>query len=87
MTNDEYRRLWTRLTRRRNAYEAARTAHTRTWGNGPSRDALRTAATALLNEARYGLDTFERTGCWPDAWSDWERAAEDALLALRYTED
>lgn len=79
MTNDEYRRLRTRLTRRSNAYEAA---HTRTWGNGPSRDALRTAATALLNE-----DTFERSGYWPDTWSRWERAAGDALLTLRHLED
>lgn len=36
----------------------------------------------LLAEAQRGLDRFEATGMWPDDWSAWERAKEDAQAAI-----
>lgn len=36
----------------------------------------------LLAEAERGLSRFEATGAYPDDWSRWERAKDDATLAI-----
>lgn len=37
----------------------------------------------LLAAARAGLRSFDTYG-WPDQWSDWQRAADDAEAKIRY---
>lgn len=37
----------------------------------------------IRQEARYGLAIFERDG-YPDEWSRWQRAYDDAGFALAY---
>ena len=40
-------------------------------------------AQTVRTVAVEGLASFERHG-YPDQWSDWQRAADDADLAIRY---
>jgi hypothetical protein len=78
----EYRRLKSRLTRRENAYSKARAAKVAT-PNSPALTAeVVKAARELRAEAYYGLDIFEDQG-YPDAWHRWQRAHADAVIALR----
>jgi hypothetical protein len=37
----------------------------------------------ILAAARNALAEFESTGLWPDCWSLWERAKDDATFALQ----
>jgi len=68
MDQATYRRLKTRLTRAENAHRKAQAAET---------------AIALRAEARHGMAAFDFDGSWPDDWSRWERANNDAEFFLR----
>jgi hypothetical protein len=74
LTQKEYRRLKTRLTRRLNDFnDKAR------WGNNDRRE----MAARVYEEAVYGLDIFVDRG-YPDNWHRWERAKEDAAYWIAY---
>lgn len=53
-------------------------------GRKTLRDAIY-AARKLRDVAAEGLETFERDG-FPDSWSNWERAGEDAHYYLQRAE-
>lgn len=73
LTQAEYRRLKTRLTRRLNDFkDKAR------W-TGDRAD----MANKLLDEVLYALDIFDEKG-YPDDWHRWERAKEDAQYWIAY---
>ena len=43
--------------------------------------------TAVLAACRLAVKAWERWGAWPDAWSRWQRALDDAFFAYRRTLD
>lgn len=57
------------------SYTAQKAALTRATRSGDRRK--------ILAECRRTLDEFERSGFWPDDWSRWERAKQDAEMSLR----
>lgn len=66
LSQDEYRRLKTRLTRAENAAQKHGGTY---WAK-------------LEREAAYGLAIFDEQG-YPDAWSRWTRALDDARYQQR----
>lgn len=77
----QYRRLKTRLTTKKNKFDAAlRSA--RGGRMEDSHDALITVSRALIEEVDSANAYFDKTG-YPDAWADWERAKMDAEMHLR----
>lgn len=85
LTQAEYRRLKTRLTRRQNAFNKARAA-VQSWTDprephASAREAMRTAAVELEREARYGINYFAEHGS-PDDWARWDVASGDASYML-----
>ena len=67
LPKSEYRRLKMRLTKAINRHNREQTLD---------------SARALEREARYGLNSFE-DHYYPDDWSRWQRAEEDAIWWLR----
>jgi hypothetical protein len=72
------------------AYRAAKSRLTRAWNalrraqQAEDRGAVMVAANRLQNVAVGQLREWERDGrVWPDDWSRWQRAADDAALAIR----
>ena len=57
LTNREYRRLKTRLTKAINSKDNNK----------------------IIAECNYAIGIFEEKG-YPDSWSDWTRAKDDALF-------
>lgn len=74
LTQKEYSNLKRRLTTVRNR-AAKETAKERKIN----------ALKEVVDECRYATRIFESKG-YPDAWSTWERAREDAELAIRRLE-
>jgi hypothetical protein len=71
-----YRAAKSRLTRAINTLKKAQRAG--------DRDAVLVAAEGLQNVAVDQLRAWERDGLvWPDDWSRWQRAADDAALAIQ----
>ena len=66
LTQAEYKRLKSRLTRKLNAHRREQTV---------------ASACALQDEARHGLDYFDAHG-YPDEWHRWQVAREDAVTFL-----
>ncbi len=50
-------------------------------GRSDAAEAIIAAARALIEETKDALSRFEQTG-YPDDWSRWERAKDDAQTAL-----
>lgn len=85
LTQAEYKRLKTRLSRHVNHFTRCKIAYSKARGYNDHQvagEALRRAAACLRDEAIYGLDIFDREG-YPDAWHRWQVAKGDAEHALQ----
>jgi hypothetical protein len=72
LSNDEYRRAKSALTRATNRLKKTETAD---------------AARSVIELVTRQFDEWDRTGtAYPDAWSRWERARDDAEWQLRRLE-
>jgi hypothetical protein len=57
-------------------YSQAKARLTRAKKKGPE---------AVIHEVRQTLNGWDMDGyAWPDSWHDWQRAADDAEMELRY---
>ncbi len=74
LTQKEYSGLKSRLTRRENALKKAR--------DGENFSAVEKAAKEVIAEVSYANSVFEQKG-WPDQWSNWTCAKEDAEMVMR----
>jgi hypothetical protein len=77
----EYRRLKTRLTAKKNKFDAALAAG-RAGRMIDGGDTLIAAARALITECDHANVVFYEAG-YPDDWTNWERAKNDAEMHLR----
>ena len=83
LTQDEYKRLKTRLTARTNKLMKAKgAAHkARPFPSNELKEAVIFNAKQVIAEADYALRIFEEKGS-PDSWSNWERAKDDAQFLI-----
>ena len=70
LSQREYSRLKSRLTRAKNALARSPQEH------------KATQAAKVVAEVDYALTVFDARG-YPDQWHDWERSKEDAQLTER----
>ena len=70
LTQREYRRLKSRLTRCQNRLKKA-----------ASDTARLEAALALVKEVDYAMEIFHEQG-YPDFWNNWERAKDDVQFLI-----
>lgn len=82
LTQAEYKRFKTQLTRKRNQFDKAAQALRTDQFNKQLQDDVVKAASALLCECKRALGVFADKG-YPDSWSNWERAKEDAEFQIQ----
>lgn len=82
LTQREFTTLKKRLTRRINLMRKCQTAVQVAEYNSQLRQELVSAALKLQAECTHADVIFNSKG-WPDAWSDWQRANDDASFIVQ----
>ena len=85
LTQDEYKRLKTRLTGRLNKMKKTQAmAHeVRPFPTKEQKEKVVFEAKQVISEVDYALRIFEEKGS-PDSWANWERAKDDAQSLIRH---